>query len=344
MALGVLCRAMLARVAFVFTAFLAGGFLLVGCDSHKAPPAPKLALVAAAGGFGDDASAGLSECKRQTGIDVATAVSHSPSEGGAQIVLFATQNYDPVIAIGPLMVREVAQAARRFQNLQFGIVDGVVDEANVESITFDEQQGAFLAGALAAMVSQTKTVAFLGGDDVPQVVRSQAGFAAGAAEIAPTTRVLTRYLGSFTDRAGAQRLADSLFTKGADIAFVVAGPAGLGAIDSAVKHRGTFAIGVDSNQDALAPGHVLTSVVKHVDVATQRLCLEAISQKPTSGHTVLGLAEGGIGLTNFTYTKKIIGVKTLARLERIRRALIDGTITPPATAAALRRFRPVPIR
>ncbi len=338
---------MVARVAFSLCALVAGGFLLAGCSKRAAaPPRPTLAMVVGPGGFGDrsfndEAAAGLAECKRRTGVSFVTSAPAGPSDADAQVVLLATENDDPVIAVGPSFVSDVTRAARRFQNVHFGIVDAIVNEANVESVTFNEQQGAFLAGALAAMVSKTKTVAFLGGVDDARLERSQAGFAAGVAEIDPRVHVLSRYLGSFTDRAGAERLEAALVAHGTDVTFVVDGPAGIGAIDAVKRHRGTFAIGADSNQDGLAPGHVLTSVVKHIDAATLRLCLEAVSQKPTSGHTVLGVADGGIGLTDFAYTRAVIGRAKLARLARIRIALAAGTITPPPTAKALRRFRPV---
>ena len=199
----------------------------------------------------------------------------------------------------------------------------------------------FVTSAPASPRPAPAQVVLLAPENADPVLAVGPAFEAGVAEIDPRVHVLSRYLGSFTDRAGAERLEAALVAHGTDVTFVVDGPAGIGAIDAVKRHRGTFAIGADSNQDGLAPGHVLTSVVKHIDAATLRLCLEAVSQKPTSGHTVLGVADGGIGLTDFAYTRAVIGRAKLARLARIRIALAAGTITPPPTAKALRRFRPV---
>lgn len=333
---------------------LLGMIVSLCCPSFGSPaaaastPAPKVGLVVTEAGFGDrsyndEAAAGLAACRRQTGVAVSTAVPKSAGDYGPAIVLFATENYDTVIGIGYGMVPDISAAARRFQNVHFAVIDAVVAEPNVESVTFDEPAGAFLAGALAALVTKTKTIAFLGGADIPLVERSEAGFIAGAREIDPRVRVRTRFLDSFTDRGAGRRAAAALYDGGADIAFVVAGSAGLGAIAEARSRRGAYAIGVDSDQDALAPGKVLTSVVKHVSAAALRVCLETVAQKPTTGQTVLGLADGGIGLTSFRYTRALIGAAAIARVERIRRAIVAGRIVPPATLAALGAFVPEPV-
>jgi basic membrane protein A len=305
-------------------------------------------LVEAAPGTGDSAYdgpayAGLQECRRQTGAEITALAAASPADYAPKLTLLATENYDAVLAAGFSMAPDVYKIARRFENTHFAMIDAVVDLPNVESITFNEPEGAFLAGALAAMMSTTGAVAFLGGADVPLLQRSEAGFTAGARQVDPRIRVAVRYLTSFEDPAGGRRAADALFGAGAGVLYVVAGKSGLGAIDAAKGRRGGYVIGVDSDQDALAPGKVLTSVVKHVGAATLRVCQEIAAQKPFSGHVVLGLADGGIGLTGFAYTSKLIGPARLARLARIRSAIVARAIVPPATRAALRAFKPVPL-
>ena len=337
---------MIARVALRIVALAAACIPFVGC--HGAAPPPRVALVAGERGFGDRsfndaARAGLEACKRDTGAEVTAVVPSSGAGFEQQLALLATQNYDTVIALGYPPARDVAQVARRFQAIHFAIIDAVVDEPNVDSITFDEAQGAFLAGALAAMVSRTHTVAFLGGADSALLRRSEAGFSAGARDIDPAVRVEVRYLGSFDDRPAARRLAGTLLDRRADVIFAVAGRAGLGAIDAVKQRRDAFAIGADSNQDGLAPGKVLTSVVKRVDVAAQRVCTEAVAQKPMSGHLVLGLAQGGIALTDFAFSKNVLGAERIARIERVRRAIVAGSVVAPASREALRTFRPVAI-
>jgi len=159
----------------------------------------------------------------------------------------------------------------------------------------------------------------------------------------PRVKVRVGYVGSFTDREAARRQAESLFASGTDIAYVVAGPSGLGAIDAAKARPGRYIIGSDSDQDALAPGIVLTSVVKHVDVAAQRVCLQTVAEKPASGLTVLGLADGGVGLTDFRYTSGVVGSEHIERLGRIRDAIVAGRIVPPQTKGGLAAFAPAPV-
>jgi basic membrane protein A len=169
----------------------------------------------------------------------------------------------------------------------------------------------------------------------------RSGFVAGAREIDPKIPVDIAYAGSFQDEAAGKAAARAEFARGADVVYVVAGRAGLGAIEATKESRGGYAIGVDNDQDGLAPGRVLTSVLKRFDRAALRVCLETISQKPTTGHVELGLAEGGVGLTNFRFTRSLVGTATLTRLARLQAAIESGAIRPPATAAELATFKPV---
>jgi basic membrane protein A len=322
------------------------GLLGAGCGPKNVPPPPQVALVATGAGFGDRgfndaAAAGLAECARERPIATATAA--PDGDAGPKLVLFATERYDAVIGIGYAMAPALLAAARRFDGAHFAIVDAVVDAPNVVSVTFDEAQGAFLAGALAAQISKTRQVAFLGGTDVTLLQRSEAGFTAGVHEIDPRVRVSVRYLDSFVDATAARTAAAALLGGGADIVFVVAGPAGRGAIEAVEHSAHAYAIGADVDQDALAPGKVLTSVVKRVDNAVLRVCLETVDQKPETGHVVLGLAENGIGLTDFADTRAVATAAIRERLARLRDAIVAGRLSVPATRAQLARFVPVPI-
>jgi len=339
---------MFARVTPPWVALALAAVLVAGCGKNAPapPPTPQIALVANGGGFGDhgfndSARGALEECGRQTTVVLATAAPTNTAGIEPKLVLFATEKFDTVIGIGYPAAPAMAAAARRFEGTHFVIIDAVVDEPNVESITFDEPQGAFLAGALAALVSKTHRVAFVA--DVPLLERSEAGFTAGAREIDPRVEVENRYLASFTDAAAARAAAGALLARGVDILFVVAGPAGRGAIAAIERRPHAYAIGADTDQDGLAPGRILTSVVKHVDVAALRVCIETAGGKPESGHRVLGLADGGIGLTDFRYTKTIVGTPAIARLERLRAAIVAGRVRVPASRAELAHFAPVTV-
>jgi len=341
---------MLARVPLLWAALGAAGLLVAGCGGAKKPaPPPQVALVAGSAGFGDRgfndaARTALNTCAKESTIVLATAAPAGDADIESKLVLFATEKYDTVLAIGYAAAPAVATVARRFEGTHFAIIDAVVDQPNVESITFNEPQGAFLAGALAGLVSRTHHVAFIGGADVPLLQRSEAGFAAGVREVDPHARVTAAYLTSFTDTVPAQRLASALLAGGADIIFTVAGPAGRGVFAAVAQRPHAYAIGADTDQDAAVPGKILTSVVKRVDTAALRACIETAGGKSESGHRVLGLADDGIGLTHFAYTKAAIGSATIGRLGRIRDAVAAGRISVPATRAALAQFTPVPVR
>ena len=319
---------------------------LAGCAKKaSALPKTRIALLTDAAGLDDHsfnqlAAAGLTDCMKQTGVEVTTAVPKSADEYEGQLTLLATQDFDAVIAVGDSLAPDLAPVARRLEETHFALIGGIVNAPNVESITFNEQEGSFLAGALAAQFSRTKRIAFLGGSRIAPLSAAETGFIAGAREVDARVRVGTRYVGSFADADRAKGIARELFASGVDVVYVVAGKAGLGAIAATKEPGGGFAIGADADQAALARGRVLASVVKRVDLAAQRVCLEAVARKPVSGHTELGLADGGVQLSGLDATPGLVGAATIARLERLQRAIVRGTLKPPANQSELANFTP----
>ncbi len=291
--------------------------------------------------FNDSAYRGLLFAHRTLGARISVLQSRSAADYQPNLEALANERFSVIYAIGFLMSKDLDQIARDHPHTHFAIVDAVVDEPNVVSITFREQDGSFLAGALAAMMSATKHIAFLGGQDIPLLHKFEAGYIAGAREIDPSIKVDAKYIGSFDDVAAGKELADVELNDGADILYAAAGKAGMGAIEAVQTRPGAYAIGVDSNQDGLAPGKVLTSVVKRVNVAVFDVAKAYRDGKPMHGHVVFGLREGGVSLTHFKYTRAKIGPARLARLARIRAAIVDGRIVPPATLRALAAFKPV---
>jgi basic membrane protein A and related proteins len=325
--------------------------LLAGCSHAKSiaegGPA-RIGIVTDVGGLGDrsfndSANAGLMAAKDRLHADVAVLQSKSASDYQPNLTVLANKEYDLIFAIGFLMAKDVTEVATRFPQRHFGIIDAVVDKPNVASVTFNEEDGSFLAGAAAAMASKTHQVAFLGGIDIPLLRKFEAGFTAGAREIDPNIKVAVKYVGSFDDAAAGKELSGVLFDQGSDVVFVAAGKAGIGAIDQVKSRANDYIIGVDADQDALAPGKVLTSMIKRVDVGVFTLAQQTVAQKFPSGHLVLGLKENGVGLTSFTYTKKVMTPARIATIARLKAAIIAGTIKPPATREELAVFKPVPL-
>lgn len=288
----------------------AAAFSLVACGGHAGPRPGQLTLgmVTDIGGLGDksfndSAHAGLLRAAANLGAYTQVLQSRSAADYQPNLSALSNQKYGMIYAIGFLMSKDLDQVAKQNPNQRYAIIDAVVDDPNVISVTFQEQDGSFLAGALAAMVSKTHHVAFLGGQDIPLLRKFEAGFTAGAHEIDPNTKVDVKYVNSFDDVAAGKELANVLFQSGADIVYAAAGKAGLGAIDAARARPGAYIIGVDSDQDGLAPGKILTSMVKHVDIAVYDIAQDIKSGKLPSGHLVLGLKDHAIGLTDFQYTK-----------------------------------------
>jgi basic membrane protein A len=338
-------KALVALLAIVSCALV-----LSGCAHHRGPlPRQlKLGMVTDVGGLGDGSfndSAYRGLVRAQADLHAYTQVLQSRSAADYQPNLIALTNlrFDMVYAIGFLMGNDLQAVATENPNQRYAIIDAVIDEPNVVSVTFREQDGSFLAGALAAMVSKTHHVAFLGGQDIPLLEKFEAGFSAGAHEIDPTTRVDVKYVGSFEDVAAGKELTNVLFNSGADIVFAAAGKAGLGAIDAVKAREGAYVIGVDSNQDALVPGKILTSMVKKVDVAVFDVGAAIREKKPLSGHLELGLKEHAIGLTDFAYTRNAIGTAHLRTLDVVEAMITSGRIVPPKTRDELAAFKPVPL-
>jgi basic membrane protein A len=324
---------------------------LGGCAHHRGPLPGQLTLgmVTDVGGLGDrsfndSAYRGLVTAREDLHAYIQVLQSRSAADYQPNLIALTNLHFDMIYGVGFLMGLDLDQVAKENPKQRYAIVDAVVDDPNVVSITFREQDGSFLAGALAAMVSKTHRIAFLGGQDIPLIEKFEAGYEAGAKEVDPSIHVDVKYAGSFDDVAAGQELSNILFNSGDDIIYTAAGKAGLGAIDAVKSRYGDYVIGVDSNQDDLAPGKVLTSMVKKVDVAVFDVAKSLQEGTPMHGHVIFGLKDGAIGLTDFKYTKQDIGAANLARLGRIERSIIDGRIVPPDSATALAQFKAVPLQ
>jgi basic membrane protein A len=327
-------------------------FALGGCvrsHPHPRPGQLTLAMVTDVGGLGDksfndSAYRGLQRSESGLGAYIKVLQSKSAADYQPNLTVLSEARFDMIYAIGFLMSDDLGQVAQQFPDQRYAIIDAVVPKPNVISVTFKEEDGSFLAGAIAAMVSKTHHVAFIGGMDIPLIRKFEAGYIAGVHEIDPAARVDVKYAGSFDDVPTGKELANLLFNDGADIVYTAAGKVGLGAIDAArTRPPGYYIIGVDNNQDALAPGKILTSMVKHVDVAVYDIAKAVQDHHPLHGHVVLGLRDGGISLTDFRYTRSAVSAQDFARLRALEQAIIAGRITVPNTRGALATWKPQPV-
>lgn len=228
--------------------------------------------------------------------DMTMTAATDAMERGVEALL--EQGADPVLTVGYAYVDALKELAPRYPDRRFIAIDAVVDQPNVASILFREDQGSFLVGLLAAHVATSGKVGFIGGMDMGLIHRFECGFRHGARHANPAVDVLVDYHpgqgGGFSDPAWGRATAAAQFDRGADVVFAAAGSTGSGVFEAAVEHD-KLAIGVDTNENGAQPGHILTSMLKRVDVAVYRSLVRAKRGEWKAGIETLGLAEEAVG-------------------------------------------------
>jgi len=250
---------------------------------------------------------------------------------------FAEEGYDLIIGIGFEQLPVVERVARDYPKLNFVIVDGKSELPNVASLLFKEHEGSYLVGMIAAKESKTGTVGFIGGMDIGLIHRFAKGYEEGAKAVNPNVRVMINYVGITADAwnnpGKGKELASSQIDKGADVIFTAAGNSGLGAFD-AVEQAGKdangrathFVIGVDSDQNWVKPGFVLTSMEKRLDNAVYQIVKDKVSGKFQGGEHIYGLENEGIGYALDEYNKPLISPDVLKEVDAAKQKIIDGQI------------------
>jgi len=236
----------------------------------------------------------------------------------------AERGADPIVGIGFAQGSSTEAVAKDFPKVKFAIIDSVVPLPNVQSIVFKEHEGSFLVGMMAALASKSGKVGFVGGMDIPLIRKFQCGYEQGAKYVKPTIQITANMTGTtptaWNDPARGAELAKSQFAGGVDVVFAAAGGTGVGVYQAA-KDAGKFAIGVDSNQNHLHPGTMLTSMVKRVDVAVYN-AFKGV--KP--GVTALGLAEGGVDYALDEHNAKLVSADMKKRVDAAKADIIAGKI------------------
>lgn len=282
------------------------------------------------GSFNEAAFRGAEKFKSDSGIEYREFVVSNEAQFEQAHRRFAQRGSDPIVGVGFFQNAALTAVAREYPTLRFSIIDTVVDLPNVQSILFREHEGSFLVGVLAAMASKSSTIGMVGGMDIPLVRRFFCGFEQGAKYVNPRVTVVYNSTGNtpaaWTDPARAAELAKSQFERGVDVVFAAAGTSGLGAMQAA-KDNGKLTIGVDSNQNHLHPGTVLTSMVKRVDEAVYRSFSDARTGSWKPGISSLGLKEGGVDWALDKHNEKLISTAMKERVEVAKADIIAGKIT-----------------
>ena len=256
---------------------------------------------------------------------------------------FAERGYDLIIGVGFAQAPIMELVAKDYPNIHFAIIDGVSELPNVASLVFKEHEGSYLAGIIAAKTTKTNILGFVGGMDIPLIHRFEKGYEAGAQSVNPNIHVIENYVGvtdsAWNNPGKGKELSLAQIGKGADVIFTAAGNSGLGAFDAVEQYgkvdgRAThFVIGVDSNQNMVKPGFVLTSMVKRVDNAVYDIVKLVAEGKFQAGFHVFGLESDGVGYVVDENNRDLVSPDAIQAAEEAKKKIIAGQIKVPDAMA-----------
>ncbi len=279
--------------------------------------------------FNEAAYQGAERFKKETGIAYREFEVTNESQREQALRNMARRGSNMVVSIGFAQASGLEKVAKEFPAVKFTIIDAVVDLPNVQSVIYKEHEGSFLVGMAAAMASKTGKVGFIGGMDIPLIRKFALGYEEGAKYANPKIEIFQNMTGTtpaaWNDPTKGGELARSQFDRGADVIYAAAGATGLGVLQAA-KDRGKLAIGVDSNQNHLHPGTILTSMVKRVDLAVYDAMKGAKDGNWKPGLRVLGLKEDGIAVAIDDNNRKLITAEMEKKLAEAREGIIAGKI------------------
>ncbi len=279
----------------------------------------------------DSVSAGIDRARKELGIEDLQVISRAESEYESDINALAEKGLDLVVVAGVTTRTALERAGKANPETKFVYVGPEIGLPNVSSLVFREEEGSFLAGYLAGMVTKTKKIGFVGGMDIPVIKKFFVGYQTGALAADPSVVVLNpKFLGSFENVDAAKAAATVLYDQGADIVYQAAGAAGLGVLRAA-KDQHKLAIGVDGDQDDVYPGSVLTSMVKRCDNAVFDSIKEFKEGKYLAGPKICGIKENGLTLTEMKHTKHLVPSESLKKLSEAREKVIKGEIKIPTS-------------
>ncbi len=295
----------------------------------------KPAIVYDAGGkfdksFNEGVFNGAERFRKETGIAFRDFEPTSETQMEQALRRFARDGHSPIIAVGFSQASAVAKVAAEFPQIKFTLIDGASQLPNVQSVSFKEHEGSYLVGVAAAKASKTGKLGFVGGMDIALIRRFACGYVLGAKSVNPSVEVFQNMTGStreaWNDPVKGAELAKSQIDRGADVVYHAAGGTGAGVLRAAAD-AGKLGIGVDSNQNGLHPGKVLTSMLKRVDVAAYSSFKAARDGTWKPGSTVLGLKEEGVDWALDDNNKPLITPEISAAVDKARADIVGGTVT-----------------
>lgn len=285
--------------------------------------------------FNESAWTGAERFKAETGIQYREFEITSPVQREQVLRALCRRSASIIVAIGFNQSEAVSTVCLEFPQTKFTIVDAVATGPNVQSVVMREEEGSYLVGMLAAMASATGKIGFIGGIDIPLIRRFAMGYRAGAESVRPDIESIENMVGdtptAWSDPTRSAELARAQFGRGVDVIFAAAGASGLGVYQAA-KDLGKFAIGVDSNQNAIHPGTMLTSMVKRVDKVVYDAFVTARNESWRTGMQSLGLAEGGLEWALDDNNRKLITPEMESCVRAATADIVAGRIKVPSGA------------
>jgi len=279
--------------------------------------------------FNEGVHMGAEKFKKDTGTDYRDFEPQNDAQREQALRRFAKDGFSPIVAVGFSQETALKKVAEEFPNTQFAIIDAVVEKSNVQSIVFKEHEGSFLVGLLAAKASKSGKVGFVGGMDIPLIRKFACGYVQGVKYANKDAEVFQNMTGTtgaaWNDPVKGGELAKGQISRGADVIYHAAGGTGVGVL-RATADAGKLGIGVDSNQNGLHPGKVLTSMVKRVDVATYNAFDQAKKGTFKGGIQILGLAQDGVAWALDDNNKSLITADMKAAADKAAAEIKAGTI------------------
>jgi len=279
--------------------------------------------------FNEAAFHGAEKFKKETGIAYRDFEISNDTQREQALEKFAEDGNSPIVVMSFSFEQALKKVAPEYPKTQFAIVDTVVDLPNVRSIVFKENEGSYVVGVMAALASKTGTVGFVGGMDVPLIRKFACGYVGGVKATKSGDKVIQNMTGdtpaAWNDPTKGGEITKAQIDQGADVVYAAAGGTGVGVLQAAAD-AGKLAIGVDSNQNGLQPGHVLTSMVKHVDVAVYNAFMDAKDNKFSFGVENLGLAEDGVGYAMDDNNKSLVTPEMQKAADEAKADIISGKI------------------
>ena len=279
--------------------------------------------------FNEGVYRGVERFREETGVGYREFEVTNETQREQALRKMARRGSDPILGVGFAQGPAIDRISQEYPDLRFTIIDMVVDQPNVQSVVFKEQEGSFLVGMLAAMAAPSGKVGFVGGMDIPLIRRFACGYAQGAKHANADVEVIQNMTGTtpaaWNNPGKGAELARAQFDRGVEVIYAAAGGTGIGVYQAA-KDEGKLAIGVDSNQNFLQSGTMLTSMVKRVDVAAYNAFKSAMDGTWQPGIQNLGLAEGGVDWALDEHNEALISAEMKAAVDAAKAAIIAGDI------------------